>query len=183
MIISLISGKALSFRSVAPISITCLTARSDCRTGLIFFTSIVIQSSVISAGTERTYATQYGCLMLTPDGIECPYYYANFHRRTAAVDQCNLLVAGPFENDWQSSLCKTCPVPDIKRANSCETMQLSLRIIKRGMKFWEKDRISVQATCKFSHTIVVKSDDRLRSLPYTSHFRGWTRKREIINFK
>ncbi|TFG73490.1 MAG: hypothetical protein E4H27_00650 [Anaerolineales bacterium] len=65
-----------------------------------------------------------------------------------------MLIDGPLENDWQSSLCTTCPVPQIKRANSCDTMQLSLSIVKRGMKFWEKDRISVQATCKNSHTIV-----------------------------
>jgi len=85
--------------------------------------------------------------MFTSDGKECPYYYANFHRRTSAVERCDLLVGGPYEQNWHSDLCKTCPVPEIKRANNCPTMQLKLRIIKRGIWFWERDRVLVQATC------------------------------------
>jgi len=85
--------------------------------------------------------------MLTPYGKDCPYYYANFHRRSNAVARCNLITEGPDAQDWNVSLCETCPVPAIKRANSCPTMHLSLRIIKHGLKFWQKDHVVVLATC------------------------------------
>lgn len=85
--------------------------------------------------------------MITPDGKECPYYYANVHRRTLALEKCNLITGGPFEQDWHSGLCATCQVPAIKRANNCPEMVLSLRIIKRGLRFWERDRVVVEAHC------------------------------------
>jgi hypothetical protein len=92
--------------------------------------------------------------MLTPDGKDCPYFYANFHRRTSAIERCNLIAGGSFEQDWHAGLCESCPVPQIKRSNNCPTMQLSLRINKRGMKFWENTRIVVIATCTQSNDLI-----------------------------
>ena len=92
--------------------------------------------------------------MLTPDGKDCPYYYANFHRRSSAREQCNLIVGNPDEDNWHSGLCKKCPVPQIKRANNCPTMQLSLQIVRRGLRFWDSDRVEVEASCRLHQGLV-----------------------------
>ncbi len=85
--------------------------------------------------------------MLTPDGRECPYYYANYHRRTVAHETCNLLEGHPDLQHWTPARCATCPTPDIRRANACETMQLHARIGRRRWRFWEKERVLITATC------------------------------------
>ena len=92
--------------------------------------------------------------MLTPDGKDCPYYYANYHRRTSAEERCDLVAGGPYEQEWHVGLCQKCPVPQIKKANNCPTMKLSLRIQKRGLKFWGRERVSVIATCTRHEGIV-----------------------------
>lgn len=51
-------------------------------------------------------------------------------------------------------LCQTCPVPDIRRANGCTYMILHARLGKRGWRFWEAERMLIEATCTRSHTVV-----------------------------
>ena len=59
--------------------------------------------------------------MKTPAGRECPHFYGNYFRGRN-VEECRLLkLNGQI---WSRDLCKSCPVPDIARANSCQHMQL-----------------------------------------------------------
>lgn len=85
--------------------------------------------------------------MLTPEGRDCPYYYVNAHRRSQAREVCHLLDGSPDAAQWASAFCAMCPVPEIKRANGCETMVLHARIGKRPWRFWEQRRMVVHATC------------------------------------
>ena len=85
--------------------------------------------------------------MRTPDGRECPYFYANYHRRTVSQEVCRLLEGEPDALRWTSALCVTCPVPNIRRANGCQNMVLHVRIGKRRWRFWEGERMLVWATC------------------------------------
>ena len=84
-------------------------------------------------------------MMRTPDGRECPYYYANFHRREVGVEVCRLLEETPDGEIWTSDYCATCPVPDIRRANACENMVLHARIGRRW--FWQPKRVLIKAIC------------------------------------
>jgi hypothetical protein len=86
--------------------------------------------------------------MRTPDGRECPFYYADSHRRAGTRETCHLLAAKPdAAANWTSDLCFGCPVPDIKRANRCADMVLEARIGTPGWRFWEKPRMLIDATC------------------------------------
>lgn len=87
--------------------------------------------------------------MLTPEGRECPYYYANFHRREQGVEVCRLLEDSPDAEAWTASLCATCEVPAIAQANSCRNMVYHARIGRR--RFWESRRVLVRATCNLTH--------------------------------
>jgi hypothetical protein len=60
--------------------------------------------------------------MKTPAGIECKYFYGNYFRGQNR-EECRLL-----DSEWKPSLCRTCPVPAISRANSCEHMRLRLEV-------------------------------------------------------
>lgn len=85
--------------------------------------------------------------MRIPDGRECPFYYAGYHRNVTSKEVCNLLDGRPDAAHWTSALCAVCPVPDIRRANGCTHMTLHARIDKRGWRFWEAERVLVDATC------------------------------------
>lgn len=85
--------------------------------------------------------------MQTPDGRECPYYYVDAHRRHREREVCHLLTGTASAKDWHSELCATCPVPDIKQANRCETMVLHARIGRRPWRIWEQKRMLIRATC------------------------------------
>ena len=61
--------------------------------------------------------------MKTPAGVECPYFYGDYHRGRSH-EECRLLNAAHPPLEWQPSMCATCPVPGIKRANTCEEMNL-----------------------------------------------------------
>jgi len=49
--------------------------------------------------------------------------------------------------DWSRDLCKTCPVPDIVRANSCKHMQLKLVVSRSIFTFFQR-RVQVNAFCE-----------------------------------
>lgn len=92
--------------------------------------------------------------MRTPDGRECPYFYAGYHRQVTAKAVCNLLDGKPDAQRWSPDFCATCPVPDIRRANACRNMVLDARVGKSGWRFWEKERMLVRATCTRTGTTV-----------------------------
>jgi len=81
--------------------------------------------------------------MITPYGQRCKYYYEDFHRGRS-VQECRLLKDNPQEERWDPSLCRTCPVPGILRANACPNMVLEGRIVRRFL-FWR--RVEVSAFC------------------------------------
>lgn len=83
--------------------------------------------------------------MRTPDGLECQYFYGNYYRG-AFHEECRLLEGKADEEKWDSSLCITCPVPGILRANSCPTMELLAEIKPRFLVFGKEMQISAWCT-------------------------------------
>lgn len=88
--------------------------------------------------------------MRTPTGRECPYYYADVQRWHTGREECRLLEGQAEAAQWTSSLCDTCPVPNIRRANACPTMKLRAHIGRRPLRFWEKPRMIITASCSKS---------------------------------
>ena len=81
--------------------------------------------------------------MKTPSGRECPHFYGDYYRGRN-VEECRLLKLSA--QNWSRDLCKTCPVPDIARANSCEHMQLNLSITRPITAIFQR-RVQVTAHC------------------------------------
>jgi len=86
--------------------------------------------------------------MRTPDGRDCPYYYADIQRWHEGEERCQLLENAPDAARWTSKLCKSCPVPEIKRANTCPNMVLHAKIKGSGVRFWKGPQMVITATCK-----------------------------------
>lgn len=84
--------------------------------------------------------------MRTPDGRECPYYYADVQRWRVGPDECRLLAGTPDADRWTATLCATCPVPEVRHANACPNLTLQAHLGRRGWRFWER-RVLVSATC------------------------------------
>lgn len=82
--------------------------------------------------------------MRTPYGQDCKYYYADFHRGRNE-QACRLVEAQPVSEPWQPDLCRACPVPSILRANACEHMVLTARVVKGLLGFGRK--LIVEANC------------------------------------
>lgn len=89
--------------------------------------------------------------MRTPAGIECPYFYGDYYRGKN-FEECRLLGTQPSPNNWKPDLCKTCPVPGIKRANACPTLNLTASVKKGTLGI--KRQVKVTAFCTRSQTIV-----------------------------
>ena len=70
--------------------------------------------------------------MRTPAGVECRFYYEDFNRGRT-VQECRLIRRNPRSGPWRPQLCKTCPVPDILRANACPNMTLEARVERRWL--------------------------------------------------
>lgn len=85
--------------------------------------------------------------MRTPDGRECPYYYADVQRWRTGREDCRLLEGQPDAARWTSALCAACPTPEIRRANACSHIQLHARIGRRPLRFWEAPRMIITARC------------------------------------
>ncbi|MEZ0396921.1 MAG: hypothetical protein ABWK53_10910 [Anaerolineales bacterium] len=79
--------------------------------------------------------------MKTPAGIECSYFYGDYHRGRN-WEECRLL-----GNSWSRDLCRTCPVPAIERANACEHMRLRPRL-SRPLTAGLRRRVRVEAYCE-----------------------------------
>lgn len=97
--------------------------------------------------------------MITPYGQDCPYYYADAHRKPLVREFCHLMDGSPDQRQWTSRLCQDCPVPEIKRANRCETMVLHATIGRSRWRFWSPPHMIISATCTRSGGIV--QDPRL----------------------
>jgi hypothetical protein len=84
--------------------------------------------------------------MKTPAGRECQYFHGDYFRGRN-LEECRLLKAqGQL---WTPDLCKTCPVPEIARANSCQYMKLRLTIARPFTAMFQR-RVQVTAFCEKS---------------------------------
>lgn len=90
--------------------------------------------------------------MRTPFGAECPYFYGDYARGRNR-EECRLLDASRLE--WTSALCRTCPVPAIKRANACEFIRLRPRVTRTMSSLFRK-QVQVSAYCEKSNQNVVE---------------------------
>lgn len=84
--------------------------------------------------------------MKTPAGSECPYFYGDYFRGRN-IEECRLLKTAGQE--WTRDLCKSCPVPEISRANACQFMQLRAKV-GRPLSSAFLRRVQVQAFCEKS---------------------------------
>ena len=84
--------------------------------------------------------------MKTPAGIECPYFYGDYYRGRNH-EECRLLKTNGER--WTPDLCRTCPVPEISRANACEFLQLK-PIVGRPMAALFQRRVQISAFCEKS---------------------------------
>jgi hypothetical protein len=84
--------------------------------------------------------------MRTPAGFECPHFYGDYHRgRDREV--CRLLEGSQPQQDWVPSLCETCPVPGILRANACKHMRLNAEVTRSVFDLFQR-RVRVSASCE-----------------------------------
>jgi hypothetical protein len=84
--------------------------------------------------------------MKTPAGRECPHFFGDYFRGRN-VEECRLL---KFNGQvWSPHLCKTCPVPDIVRANSCEHMKINAFVARPFAAMFQR-RVQVSAYCEKS---------------------------------
>jgi hypothetical protein len=84
--------------------------------------------------------------MRTPAGIECKFYYEDFHRGRSK-QECRLIQRSPDSEPWRPHLCETCPVPEILRTNACPNMVLEARVGRRWLLFRQ---VKVKAYCLLS---------------------------------
>lgn len=81
--------------------------------------------------------------MITPAGDECRFYYEDYHRGRS-TQECRLIGRNPDSESWKPSLCTTCPVPGILRANASPHLVLEGHVARRFF-FWQ--RVEVFAVC------------------------------------
>lgn len=91
--------------------------------------------------------------MRLPDGRECPYYYADFHRRSVGVETCRLLEHTADAAHWSLKVCATCPVPAIRRVNACPHLRLR-GSLQRRWGFIGAWRMVIRAFCDETMTAV-----------------------------
>jgi len=82
--------------------------------------------------------------MKTPAGRECPHFHGDYYRGRN-LEECRLLKLNG--ENWTSDLCRTCPVPDIARANSCQYMKLKVTIARPFTAMFMR-RVQVTAFCE-----------------------------------
>jgi hypothetical protein len=82
----------------------------------------------------------------TPAGNDCDYFYGDYYRGRSQ-EECRLLKE--YSQEWKPVLCKTCPVPSILRANSCENMKIKARVTRPAKALFQI-RVDVSAFCQKS---------------------------------
>jgi len=104
--------------------------------------------------------------MKTPAGRECPHFYGDYFRGRN-VEECRLLkLQGQV---WTPDLCKTCPVPEIARANSCQHMRLDAVVARPIFALFSR-RVQITAFCEKSNRHVAEPHvgcGECHSLPFT----------------
>ena len=85
--------------------------------------------------------------MKTPAGLECRFFYGDYHRGRH-VEACRLLEESL--EPWQPSLCGRCPVPTILQANACPNLILYGQI-ERRLRFCK--RVRIVALCQHTGDI------------------------------
>lgn len=94
--------------------------------------------------------------MRTPAGIECPHFYGDYHRGRDR-EECRLLQSSEPPQIWKPSLCKTCPVPGILRANACQDMRLNAQVTRSPFDLFQR-RVQVTAWCEKTFRSVEKPE-------------------------
>lgn len=69
------------------------------------------------------------------------------------MEECRLLEL--FGQAWSPDLCRTCPVPDIARANSCQHMKLKASVSRPLTALFQR-RVQVSAYCEKSKRDVLE---------------------------
>ncbi len=82
--------------------------------------------------------------MITPAGVECRYYYADYYRGREQ-QECRLIAQNRRSEPWRPELCSSCPVPGILRANACPNLVLEGRVERRFLGLVR--RVAVGAVC------------------------------------
>lgn len=104
--------------------------------------------------------------MKTPAGRECPHFYGDYYRGRN-LEECRLLDAQG--QTWSADLCKTCLVPDIARANSCQNMKLKVNVGRPITAVFQR-RVQVSAFCEKSKRDVSEPEvgcGECHALPFT----------------
>lgn len=91
--------------------------------------------------------------MKTPAGLECKFFYGNYFRGRKQ-EECRLLKDAGIGSKWTPNLCRTCPVPDIMRANVCPNMVLHPKVTGGFLKWGQRVRIT--AYCTLSQSTVTE---------------------------
>jgi len=82
--------------------------------------------------------------MITPAGVECRYYYADYYRGREQ-QECRLIARNRRSGRWRPELCRHCPVPGILRANACSNLVLEGCV--EETLFGLRRRVAVSAVC------------------------------------
>ena len=82
--------------------------------------------------------------MITPAGVECRYYYADYYRGRER-QECRLIAQNRQSEPWEPKLCRHCPVPGILRANACPNLVLEGHV-KKGFLGLSR-QVAVGAVC------------------------------------
>jgi hypothetical protein len=104
--------------------------------------------------------------MKTPAGRECPHFYGDYFRGRN-VEECRLLDSQG--QAWTRDLCSTCPVPNITRANSCQFMNLKVKVGRPILAIFQR-RVLVSAFCEKSKRDVSEPEigcGECHALPFT----------------
>ena len=104
--------------------------------------------------------------MKTPAGRECPHFYGDYYRGRN-VEECRLLEAQG--QAWTPDLCRSCPVPNITRANSCQNMKLKVKVGRPITAAFQR-RVQVSAFCEKTKRDVSEPEigcGECHALPFT----------------
>jgi len=91
--------------------------------------------------------------MKTAFGVDCSYYYEDFHRGRD-VRECRLLRA--TRENWSYRLCERCPVPRWQQSNSCAHLEYSGRATRGFLRLGR--RMVVTAWCNRAAAEVVEPE-------------------------
>ncbi|MBP7694016.1 MAG: hypothetical protein KA764_18990 [Anaerolineales bacterium] len=83
--------------------------------------------------------------MRTPAGFECEFFHADYYRGRH-VEECRLIGRNPRSEKWTPGLCRTCPAPQVTRANACPHLVLEATVVKTLLGLNRQVRLSAHCT-------------------------------------